>query len=327
MKGRWSISCNEPAPQRSSGARPPSTQTGEQFAWAPAIALTPLVTPGPAVSAADPEPSRRLREPLSGEHRGLLMPHVDDLDPLIAAPVVDREQVPAGEREQVADAARLQRLARHPSPIQRSSARSDAYAHIRLASGHAARDCPGGETGKSGSPQNALRPSGACGFAVPPRALAAAGRRAVAPAASQQRIKDANKCLSKPQLPRWYGVFGYEDEPSHNAFPGECSLEASALTHASQRGLLARRSPLLKLQGDERLIAMARQRKRRRLRDHRRPLPGSAAGLLPPDAGVHRGRRGRPPGGLRQRLPGDARRSSARSTCGPGCTGSPATAA
>jgi RNA polymerase sigma factor (sigma-70 family) len=35
-------------------------------------------------------------------------------------------------------------------------------------------------------------------------------------------------------------------------------LEASALTHASRRGLLARRSPLLKLQGDERLIAMAR---------------------------------------------------------------------
>ena len=35
-------------------------------------------------------------------------------------------------------------------------------------------------------------------------------------------------------------------------------MEASALTTASQRGLLARRSPLLKLQGDERLIAMAR---------------------------------------------------------------------
>jgi len=35
-------------------------------------------------------------------------------------------------------------------------------------------------------------------------------------------------------------------------------LEASALTHASQRGLLARRSPLLKLQGDDRLIALAR---------------------------------------------------------------------
>jgi RNA polymerase sigma factor (sigma-70 family) len=35
-------------------------------------------------------------------------------------------------------------------------------------------------------------------------------------------------------------------------------LEASALTHASRRGLLARRSPLLKLQGDARLIAMVR---------------------------------------------------------------------
>ncbi|HUC08361.1 MAG TPA: RNA polymerase sigma factor [Solirubrobacterales bacterium] len=35
-------------------------------------------------------------------------------------------------------------------------------------------------------------------------------------------------------------------------------MEASALTHASRRGLLARRSPLLKLQGDEKLIAMAR---------------------------------------------------------------------
>ncbi len=58
----------------------------------------------------------------------------------------------------------------------------------------------------------------------------------------------------KPQQPRCYGVYNYED----NAFPGENRLEASALQHASRRGLLARRSPLLKLQGDERLIAMAR---------------------------------------------------------------------
>ena len=35
-------------------------------------------------------------------------------------------------------------------------------------------------------------------------------------------------------------------------------MEASALTHASRRGLLARRSPLLKLQGDAKLIAMVR---------------------------------------------------------------------
>jgi DNA-directed RNA polymerase specialized sigma24 family protein len=36
-------------------------------------------------------------------------------------------------------------------------------------------------------------------------------------------------------------------------------LEASALTHASRLGLLGRRSPLLRLQGDERLIAMIRE--------------------------------------------------------------------
>jgi RNA polymerase sigma factor (sigma-70 family) len=36
-------------------------------------------------------------------------------------------------------------------------------------------------------------------------------------------------------------------------------LEASALTHASRRGLLARRSPVLKLQGDEKLVALIRE--------------------------------------------------------------------
>ena len=35
-------------------------------------------------------------------------------------------------------------------------------------------------------------------------------------------------------------------------------MEASALTHASRRGLLARRSPVLKLEGDERLVALIR---------------------------------------------------------------------
>jgi RNA polymerase sigma factor (sigma-70 family) len=38
----------------------------------------------------------------------------------------------------------------------------------------------------------------------------------------------------------------------------EESLEASALTHAGRRGLLVRRSPLLKLQGDAKLVAMVR---------------------------------------------------------------------
>ena len=52
--GTWSISCSDPCPQRIAGARPPSTSTGEWFCCAEAIALMPLVTPGPAVSAATP---------------------------------------------------------------------------------------------------------------------------------------------------------------------------------------------------------------------------------------------------------------------------------
>ena len=52
--GTWSISCSEPWPQRNAGARPPSTIIGEWFCSAEAIALMPLVTPGPAVSAATP---------------------------------------------------------------------------------------------------------------------------------------------------------------------------------------------------------------------------------------------------------------------------------
>ncbi len=52
--GTWSISWSEPEPQRISGARPPSTTSGERFCCAPAIGLIPLVTPGPAVSAQTP---------------------------------------------------------------------------------------------------------------------------------------------------------------------------------------------------------------------------------------------------------------------------------
>jgi hypothetical protein len=52
--GTWSISCSDPWPQRICGARPPSTTIGELFLCAEAIALMPLVTPGPAVSAQTP---------------------------------------------------------------------------------------------------------------------------------------------------------------------------------------------------------------------------------------------------------------------------------
>ena len=61
--GTWSISCSEPWPQRNAGARPPSTSIGEPFCCAEAIALMPLVTPGPAVSAHTPTSRVALAQP------------------------------------------------------------------------------------------------------------------------------------------------------------------------------------------------------------------------------------------------------------------------
>jgi hypothetical protein len=52
--GTWSSSCNDPAPHRPCGARPPRTISGEPLKCALVIAETPFVTPGPAVSAASP---------------------------------------------------------------------------------------------------------------------------------------------------------------------------------------------------------------------------------------------------------------------------------
>ena len=52
--GGWSSSCRLPMPQRFAGARPPTTTSGEPLNCAWVTALTPLVTPGPAVSTASP---------------------------------------------------------------------------------------------------------------------------------------------------------------------------------------------------------------------------------------------------------------------------------
>ena len=65
--GRWSISCSEPDPQRISGARPPSTTSGEPLACAEAIALIPLVTPRPAVSAQTPGSRVAFAQPIAAK--------------------------------------------------------------------------------------------------------------------------------------------------------------------------------------------------------------------------------------------------------------------
>ena len=62
----------------------------------------PLVTPGPAVSTARPGPALQLGHRLGGEDGRLLVPHVDDADAAVVRRVVEREDVPAGEREQLA---------------------------------------------------------------------------------------------------------------------------------------------------------------------------------------------------------------------------------
>src|SRR5204862_3311313 len=49
-----------------------------------------------------------LRPALGGERRGLLVADVDDVDALLAAAVVDGEQVAAGEREELRRPARLE---------------------------------------------------------------------------------------------------------------------------------------------------------------------------------------------------------------------------
>jgi hypothetical protein len=67
MNGMWSISWSEPIPQRTSGARPPRATSGTPSAWAEAIALIPLVTPQPAVSAQTPGSRVALAQPIAAK--------------------------------------------------------------------------------------------------------------------------------------------------------------------------------------------------------------------------------------------------------------------
>src|SRR6185436_3509172 len=83
-KGTWSISCNDPG-------------TGRQRTHA--------------------RRTRGFRPTLRGEGSGLLVPRVDDRDVLLAAAVVDREQVPAGQREEVRYAVGLQPPRDYPTAV------------------------------------------------------------------------------------------------------------------------------------------------------------------------------------------------------------------
>ena len=61
--------------------------------------------------------ARDLRPALGGERGRLLVAHVDEVDALLAAAVVDREEVPAGQREELGDAVRLEPLGDQPAAV------------------------------------------------------------------------------------------------------------------------------------------------------------------------------------------------------------------
>ena len=99
--GGWSSSWRLPLPQRFCGARPPTTTIGDPANCACAIALTPLVTPGPGGEHGQPGHPGQLAGRLGGERRGLLVADVEDPHRRVGLDraVVHREDVGAGQRE------------------------------------------------------------------------------------------------------------------------------------------------------------------------------------------------------------------------------------
>ena len=91
--GGWSSSWRLPAPTASPGrARRDDHRCAENRAWA--TALTPFVTPGPAVRTANPDPGQ-LAGRLGREGGGLLVPHVEQAHRRVGLDraVTDREDV------------------------------------------------------------------------------------------------------------------------------------------------------------------------------------------------------------------------------------------
>jgi len=91
------------------------------LACADAIALIAFVTPGPAVSAATPGRRVTFAQPSAANAAVCFVANVDDVDALRPAAVVDREQMPTREREELRDAVRLQPAGDEWPPTTRTS--------------------------------------------------------------------------------------------------------------------------------------------------------------------------------------------------------------
>ena len=105
------------APARACGARPPSTTSGEPLNGAVVTALTPFVTPGPAVSTATP--GRRVSLAIASAANVAVCSWRTSTrrTPLLHGRVVEREDVAAREREQ------LRRRPLAPAPRARARRR------------------------------------------------------------------------------------------------------------------------------------------------------------------------------------------------------------
>src|SRR5262249_17532833 len=77
----------------------------------------PVGHTGPGGQRRNADPPGGLGEPLGRKGGGLLVADVDDLDALGEATVVDREQMPAGQREEVRAPARCERLGDESTPV------------------------------------------------------------------------------------------------------------------------------------------------------------------------------------------------------------------
>ena len=106
-------------PQRIAGARPPSTSIGEWFCCAEASALMPFVTPGPAVSAHTPGSRVTFAQPSAAKAADCSWRTSTSVDALPPTAVVEGEQMPAGEGEELPDAVRLEPPGDQAPAVQR----------------------------------------------------------------------------------------------------------------------------------------------------------------------------------------------------------------
>jgi hypothetical protein len=102
------MSCSAPRPCSAVGAAPPINTTGDCAIWAFLTAVSVLVTPGPAVTAATPWPAGEARSGVGREDRGGLVARVHDANAGAAGRDQNRRDVPAHQGIEEFDSLRLQ---------------------------------------------------------------------------------------------------------------------------------------------------------------------------------------------------------------------------